>query len=74
MTVEKWKAELAILAPQERAEIAHFLLDSLEEAEDPHIDAAWDRELERRCEEIRRGEVTGISAEDVFSRIREKYS
>lgn len=32
------------------------------------IEAAWEAEIERRVEEIERGEDEGVSAEDVFAR------
>ncbi len=73
-TIEKWKSELAVLAPEERAEIAHFLLNTLDGGEDHDVEAAWDAELERRCAEIRSGEAPGRPAHEVFARIREKYS
>ncbi len=73
---EKLKAELAALPPEDRAELAHFLMESLDEHEetDPDWDAAWAIELERRWKEIESGKEKGVPAEEVFRRLREKYS
>ena len=51
--MEELKAELAGLTERERAELAHFLLNSLDGAcEDADVEADWDAELPRRAEEI----------------------
>jgi putative addiction module component (TIGR02574 family) len=71
---EKLKAELGRLPAQDRAELAHFLLDSLEEEADPDVEAAWDAELVRREAEIRSGKATGEPADKVFGELRKKYS
>ena len=70
---EQLKEELARLSEQDRAELAYFLLRSLDGPEDTDYEAAWDAELARRDEEIMSGKVTGEPAEQVFSRLREKY-
>jgi putative addiction module component (TIGR02574 family) len=77
--IENLKAELAGLTEQERAELAHFLLDTLDNTEvdatiDVDVEAAWDAELARRADEIQRGTAVGKPAEQVFAELREKYS
>lgn len=73
-TAERIKAELAQLSPQERAELAFFLIQSLEpEGDDQDEEAAWDAELARRAAEIDSGGAVGIPAEQVFSELRKKY-
>ncbi|MFP2912759.1 addiction module protein [Pyxidicoccus sp. 3LFB2] len=58
------------LPPEERAEVAHKLLLSLDEtSEDVNADAEWARELERRAEDIRQGRVESVPWEDVEARI-----
>lgn len=73
---EKLKAELAALPADDRVELAHFLMESLDEEEkaDPEWDTAWTTELERRWKEIESGKEKGIPAEEVFRQLREKYS
>jgi putative addiction module component (TIGR02574 family) len=71
---EKLKAQLSQLSMQERAELAHFLIHSLDEAVDADAEAAWDTELARRMEEIRSGNAVGEPADKVFAELRKKYS
>lgn len=77
--MEELKAELARLTEQERAELAQFLIDSLDgvgasEDADADVEAAWDAELARRADEIQQGMAIGKPAEQVFSELREKYA
>jgi putative addiction module component (TIGR02574 family) len=71
---EELKVELAKLPIPERAELAQFLIHSLEEGWDVETEAAWDAELTRRATEIKKGEAKGESAQIVFDKLREKYS
>jgi putative addiction module component (TIGR02574 family) len=59
-------AQLGNLSQQERADLAYAVLLSLEPAE-PGAEEAWDRELTRRAERIRKGEAVGVPAEQVFA-------
>ena len=77
VAMEKLKAELAALTERERADLAHFLLHSLDDANaesDADVEAAWDIELSRRADEIRYGTAQGKPANEVFAELREKYS
>lgn len=71
---EKLKVQLSQLSAQERAELAHFLINSLDEGVDADAEAAWDAELARRLEEIRSGNAVGEPAGQVFAELRKKYS
>ena len=65
------------LPADERAEIIHALLASLEPApaEDPdQIAAAWTRELERRGREVLNGDVTGRDCPTVRDRLRSELA
>ncbi|MGP0068931.1 MAG: addiction module protein [Isosphaeraceae bacterium] len=73
VTLQEWKAELSGLSEQERAELAQFLLDTLDGI-DVDVEAAWDAELARRAEEIRSGTASGKPADQVFAELREKHS
>jgi putative addiction module component (TIGR02574 family) len=57
-----------------RAELASFLIYSLDADADRDAERAWDAELQRRGEEIKSGRVKGESAERVFKRLRKKHS
>ncbi len=56
-----------------RMELVERLLESLNGPTDPEIDALWEKEAERRIEQIDKGEVVLIPAEKVFSDIRRKF-
>lgn len=47
-TAETLKQELSQLSKQDRAEIAYFLIHSLDEDGDDNITEAWDEELSQR--------------------------
>src|SRR5438128_12244307 len=61
-TTEELKAQLASLPIEDRAELAHYLIDTLDEAFDPDAEAAWDVELKRRGAQIRSGTAAGEAA------------
>jgi len=70
--VERYKSQLEKLSQKERAELAYFLISSLEPAEEG-VSAAWDTEVARRLAEIREGKAIGKPAEQVFAELRERY-
>ncbi|MFI5458641.1 MAG: addiction module protein [Isosphaerales bacterium] len=77
VALERLKVELAGLTEQERADLAHFLLNSLDDASagaDADVEAAWDTELARRADEIQRGTAVGKPADQVFAELRQKHS
>lgn len=74
MTIQQRKLELAALSEQERAELASFLIESLEDEVDADIESAWEAELNRRAAEIHSGSAVGVPSEQVFAAMRGKYS
>lgn len=70
--IEHWKSQLAGLTPDERADLAHFLLSTLEPDEEG-VEAAWDAEASRRVADIRAGGVKGRPVEDLLAELRERY-
>lgn len=70
-SAERLKSELAALSAQERADLAYFLLRSLDDGEDVDAEAAWDRELARREEEVLSGKVVCKPADQVLRGLRE---
>lgn len=73
-TAEKLKLELAQLSIEDRAELAYFLIRSLENESDGDSESAWESELTQRMESIEDGTVVGESASRVISDLRAKYS
>jgi len=58
------------LPPQERAQLAEGLLESLQEWSSPEVEAAWDDEILKRISQYERGEAVLSSAADVFAEAR----
>ena len=57
------------LSPQDRAEVLERLLASFQIPPDPDLDQLWAREAEDRLDAYDRGELSAVSAEEVFARI-----
>ena len=67
--IAELSAQAKALPPEERARLAEELLASL----DPHeteVEAAWDEELRRLIDEVERGTVELIPADQAFAQIR----
>ncbi|QLE57005.1 addiction module protein [Nostoc sp. TCL26-01] len=73
-TAEKLKLELSHLSAKERAEIAYFLIHSLDEGAEDNPETAWDTELNQRLNNIHHQVAIGEPSFQVFSELREKYS
>jgi putative addiction module component (TIGR02574 family) len=67
-SLEQLKATLSGLPAAERAELAQYLLQSLEEEE---ARAEWFALAQQRMAEVRAGRVVGIPAEDVLKSLLE---
>jgi putative addiction module component (TIGR02574 family) len=73
-TAEGLKSQLVLLPRPDRAELAHFLIHSLDEGSDPDAESAWESELAQRMQEINTGKASGEPAGKVLAELREKYS
>lgn len=62
------------LEPGSRAMIAETLLESLDFEEDFEVSQAWREEIQRRCEQIDRGEVELIDSDTVMAELRKKHA
>jgi putative addiction module component (TIGR02574 family) len=71
-TVEQLKSKAGALTVSERADLACFLLNSLE-PEEAGAEEAWRVEIARRVAEIRNGQVVGRPADEVLAELRERY-
>lgn len=70
--IEQLKSQATVLSAPERAELAYFLLCSLE-PEEEGAQEAWRTEIARRVAEIRSGSAVGRPAEEVLAELRERY-
>jgi putative addiction module component (TIGR02574 family) len=68
-SLEELKTTLSGLPVPERAELARYLLHTLEPAEEGAA-AEWLALAERRMAEVRAGRVVGIGAEEVLESLR----
>ena len=58
------------LTPEERAQLAQELLESVERDADPEVQRAWETEIASRIAKYERGEAKLIPAEEVFAAAR----
>jgi putative addiction module component (TIGR02574 family) len=70
VTFEQLAQEAMQLAPAERAELADFLVGSLETSQLDDIQRLWIETAARRLSEIRSGRVKTIPGEDVIAEAR----
>ena len=72
-TAQRLRTELATLDSDDRADLAYFLLQSLDEEVDPNVEAEWDAELDRRIADIESGKLQGIPGDEVMAELREMF-
>ena len=64
--------EAALALPRDiRLQLVEQLIESFDPVNDADIDAAWMIEIERRIDEVNRGEVRTIPTAEVFARIKD---
>lgn len=69
-TKDELLSDVLRLPPEQRAELAHKLLLSLEvEPGDQDAEAEWDQEVERRAREVLDGTVKTVPWKEVEARI-----
>jgi putative addiction module component (TIGR02574 family) len=66
---EKILQEALNLPAKDRAEVLELLLATFQEPPDPELDKLWAQEAEDRLDAYDRGELRGVSAEEVFAEI-----
>jgi putative addiction module component (TIGR02574 family) len=71
-TVERIKSQAGTLTEAERADLAYFLLTSLE-PEEEGVEEAWRVEIARRVSDIRAGRAKGRPADEVLAELRERH-
>jgi putative addiction module component (TIGR02574 family) len=72
-SIARIKTQVDNLSTEERAELAHYLIQSLDREVDEDADAAWETELARRVAEIENGTAKGRPADEVMADLRKKY-
>lgn len=74
MHVEKVAEEALSLPIEAKAFLADRPVESSDPAEEGYIHKLWAAGGNQRLQELRSGQVTGISGEEVFARLRQKYA
>jgi len=59
--------QASLLSPDDRAKLAEFLLESLQEPALAEVEQEWDREIARRVAAYNQGSLSTFAAEDVFA-------
>ena len=70
MSRKELEAEIRKLDLKDRAALAKWIVESLDELSEVEIEALWVEEAEHRLDEMARGLVTEMSAEEVLRRAR----
>lgn len=65
MINEKIKKQALELSDQERAELAHMLIDSLHPEKELESEEAWSEELKKRIDRYEQGEISAKSWSEV---------
>lgn len=74
MSIEEIEAEIKKLTLEDRAALAKWIVESLDELSESEIEALWAKEAEHRLDELEQGLVTEIPAEEVVRRARAAIS
>jgi putative addiction module component (TIGR02574 family) len=70
MSLEEIEDEIKKLNLKDRAALAKWIVESLDDLSKAEVDALWAEEAERRLDEMERGQVTEIPAKEVLRRAR----
>jgi putative addiction module component (TIGR02574 family) len=70
MSLEELETEIKKLTLKERAALAKWLVETLDDLSEPEIEGLWTEEAERRLDELEEGLETEIPAEEVLRRAR----
>ena len=74
VSLEELEIEIKKLTLKERAALAKWIVQSLDDLSESEIDALWAEEAERRLDELEQGLATEIPAEEVLRRARTAIS
>lgn len=70
-TFDTISQDALVLPPDQRLTLARRLLDSVDLEPEPGAEAAWQAEIAQRIARYDAGESRGISAGEVFARLRQ---
>jgi hypothetical protein len=74
VSLEELETEIRKLALKERAALAKWIVQTLDDLSEAEIDALWAEEAERRLDELEQGVAAEIPAEEALQRARAAIS
>ena len=74
MSIKEIEAEIETLDLKDRATLARWIVESLDDLSEAELEALWAEEAERRLDELEQGLVTEIPAAEVLLRARAAIS
>ena len=74
MSLEKLEAEIKKLDLKDRAALAKWIVESLDDLSESEVEVLWAEEAERRLDEMEQGKVAEILAKDAIRRARAAIS
>ena len=70
MSIKEIEAEIKNLDLKDRATLAKWIIESLDDLSEAEVETLWAEEAERRLDELEQGLVTEIPADEVLRRAR----
>ena len=74
MSIKEIEAEIKNLDLKDRATLAKWIVESLDDLSEAEVEALWAEEAERRLDELEQGLVTEIPDREVLLRARAAIS
>lgn len=74
MNIKEIEAEIQKLDLRDRATLAKWIVESLDDLSEAEVEALWAEEAERRLDELEQGLVTEIPDREVLRRARAAIS
>jgi len=74
MNLNEIENDILKLGWKDRAALARWLLQSLDDLSEAEIQSLWTEEAERRLDEMEQGQAPEIPAQDFFHRVRKVIS
>ena len=70
MSIKELETEIKKLALKDRAKLAKWIVESLDDLSEAEVEALWVEEAERRLDELEAGVVKAIPSKEVIRRAR----
>jgi len=71
---EKLNIDLSRLSSEEKAALAHFLIEELDGDKDLDAEGIWRKEAEKRYKDYKSGHISSVSDLSAFEKARKKLA